>query len=171
MCSADACVHARRAIYGGARGPVFGIKDAAACGMSSAAAKRRREPETRKKANTYSDIALITYESCEPSFFSCVCDDISEHACNLGIKKTLHTYVCALGAAWRDNDTERYYDGHELIPRQHFRKTLVEQTSELKNIHCDLMVILCHGSEGNAVTIPHMSFFDDKDDIPFSKNS
>ena len=101
-----------------------------------------------------------------------MCDDITKHVSNLGkLNKTLHTYVCALGASCRDSDTERYYNGHKLIPCEHFRKTLVEQTSELKNIKCDLMVMLCHDTPGDAVTIPYMSFFDDKDDIPFSKNS
>ena len=37
--------------------------------MSSGAAKRPREAEARKKEKGYSDIVLITYESCQTSFF------------------------------------------------------------------------------------------------------
>lgn len=149
---------------------VASIKDAAGRRMSGGAAvKRPRAATERKEAKIYSDIALVTYESCQPAFCSCVCDDITEHVTNLG--DSLHTYVCALGAAWHDNDMNRYYDGHELVPRENCRKTLVQQTSELKNIKCDLMVMLCHGNAGDHVTSPSMSFFDDRHDIPFSKKS
>lgn len=133
--------------------------------------KRVLDVDVRKEKKIDSDIALITYESCEPSFHSCVCDDITEHVHNLRkLKLTLHTYVCALGAAWRDSNTHRYQDGHELVLRELCRKTLVEKTSELKNITCDTMVILCHGAEGTAADIPYMCFFDKRDDIPFSTN-
>jgi hypothetical protein len=135
------------------------------------APKRPRDVEARKKQKTYSDIALIMYESCEPNLCSCVCDDITEHVSNLGnFNTTLHTYVCALGAAWRESDTHVYHNGHELVPRKACRKTLVEQTSELKNIQCDTMVILCHGGEGKAEEVPCMYFFDNEEDIPFSKD-
>ena len=139
--------------------------------MASVMAKRPRAANHHKESKIRSDIALVTYESCEPSFHSCVCDDITEHVSNLGdFNTTLHTYVCALGAAWRDSDMQRYHDGHELVPREKCRKTLVEQTSELKNIECDTMVILCHGAGGTAADIPYMCFFDKRDDIPFSTN-
>lgn len=137
------------------------------------ALKRVRDVDVRKKQKKYSDIALITYESCEPSFHSCVCDDITEHVSNLRKLKHklhMHTYVCALGAAWRESDTHVYHNGHELVPRELCRKTLVEQTSELKNIKCDIMVILCHGAEGTTGNTPYMCFFDKRDDIPFSTN-
>lgn len=133
------------------------------------ARKRVRDDKAHKKQKEYSNIALITYESCEPSFCSCVCDDITEHVNNLGnLKVTLHTYVCALGAAWRHSDTRLYHDGHELVPRERCRKTLVEQTSELKDIECDTMVILCHGGASKTDRVPSMYFYDKKEDIPFS---
>ncbi len=47
----------------------------------------------------------------------------------------------------------------------------MEQTSELKNIECDTMVILCHGGAGKPDKVPCMYFFDKEEDIPFSKDS
>ena len=76
---------------------VASIKDAAGRRMSGGAAvKRPRAATERKEAKIYSDIALVTYESCQPIFCSCVCDDITDHVTNLG--NSLHTYVCVLRA-------------------------------------------------------------------------
>jgi hypothetical protein len=101
--------------------------------MSGEKAKRQRKDEDaveapERAANECCDIAIVTHESMEPTFFSCVCDDVTEHTRNFpdDWKIQLHTYVCVPGAAWCDSNNT-YHDGLQLARRRTFKKTLVEK--------------------------------------------
>jgi hypothetical protein len=105
--------------------------------MSDEKTKRQRKDEDEveapeRAAKECCDIAIVTHQSMEPTFFSCVCDDVTEHTRNFpdDWDIQLHTYVCVSGAAWCDsNDT--YHNGLQFARRRTFKKTLVEKTSEL----------------------------------------
>jgi hypothetical protein len=113
----------------------------------------------------YCDIAVVTHESMEMTFYSCVCDDVLEHASNYR-KVTVQMYVCVPGAAWCDED-KKYHNGLQVAGRDTFKKILVEETRELKDIECGLMLILAHGdvAVGETKCTPHIAFIDDTKDL------
>ena len=149
------------------------LKTRRACTMPvKTSANRPHHDKVSRKAKGFSNIAIVTHESCEPAFFACCCDDVTEYASNVQCygRMSVHTYVCVLGAAWHDSDTACYSHGLELVRRPQYRKTLVQQTSELKHIPCQVMLIMSHGARATQDRpCPFLSFYDEYDDVPFSK--
>ena len=154
-----------------------GIKDAAGWHMSGAHGSRvkRKAKVLEKKPLTRPawgdcDIAVVTHESMELTFYSCVCDDVLEHAYNLpdrGLTPAkVQMYLCVPGAAWCDQQ-DAYQDGLQVVGREKFKKILVQATTELRDIDCGLMLILAHGNVENEVKgcTPYIAFFDDANDL------
>ncbi len=89
--------------------------------MSRDQTKRQRKDEDEvqvpeRASKEYCDFAIVTHESMEPTYFSCVCDDVTEHTRNFpdDWDIQLHTYVCVSGAAWCDNNST-YHNGLQLV--------------------------------------------------------
>jgi hypothetical protein len=73
-----------------------------------------------------------------------------------------------LDAAWYDRENEDYVDGLTLVNRKQYTKTMVERTSRLKHISCEVMIILCHGSGvTDDETCPNLTFYDNSSDLPY----
>ena len=122
----------------------------------------------------FSHLAIVTHESYESTFNSCVVDDLTEYWYCIGQNGTkLHTYVCAPDAAHYDAARSEYGDGLTVVsrPGYGYGKTLVARTAGLKHIPCEIMVILCHGEANSRLRPrPSLTFFDDVQDARKTEN-
>ena len=140
--------------------------------MDKTSKRKTSESETSKPdyfKKTFSNLAIVTHESFEPTFNSCFMDDLTEYWANMRFKGiSLHSYVCVPNAAHQLEHTVAYDNGLKVVARSghKYSKTLVDRTSRLKHIPCDVMIISCHGDGGSEKSVPECVFCDSGDDVP-----
>lgn len=120
--------------------------------------------------NPFSHIAIVTHESFAPSFNQCIVDDLTDYFLSVP-NKVLHTYICVVDIASYNRQNQTHDSHATLVKQQNYVKTMVAETSQLRKIQSEVMIIICHGAPATRKYSASLRFCDEEAHVGNGENA